>query len=105
MRIEDIVNAIRSGRIRVTDHADEKAAAQNLSLDEIYFTVLNGKIIEDYPTDFPYPSCLILGQTPSGLAVHSVWAYNPKSGWAVLITVYRPEPNRWINWRQRRTEK
>ena len=58
--------------------------------DEVYFSVLHGEIIEDYPDDKPYPSCLIYGQTFSGDPVHSVWAFNDENRWAVLITVYRP---------------
>ena len=34
--------------------------------------------------------------------MHSVWAYNQENHWAVLITVYRPDPKHWINWRTRR---
>jgi hypothetical protein len=34
--------------------------------------------------------------------VHSVWAYNPGTRWAVLITVYRPSEERWLDWRTRR---
>ena len=34
----------------------------------------------------------------------TVWAYNEHTGWAALITVYRPDPQRWIDWRQRRSE-
>ena len=105
MSIEEIAAAIGNDRVRVSDHADEKAAEQDLALDDILFTVLHGEILEDYPSDFPYPSCLVLGETVGGLVVHSVWAYNVRSGWAVLITVYRPDSKRWINWRQRRREK
>jgi hypothetical protein len=103
MSIQDIINAIRSHQIRVTDHADEEAAADRITLDEILFSVVHGEIIEDYPTDKPYPSCLIFGTTPSGAAIHSVWAYNKENGWVVLITVYRPDPERWTNWRERKT--
>ncbi|WP_419634089.1 DUF4258 domain-containing protein, partial [Thiolapillus sp.] len=51
--------------------------------------------------DKPYPSCLILGRNFSGEPIHSVWAYNPENLWAVLITVYRPGPERWIDWKIR----
>lgn len=34
--------------------------------------------------------------------IHSVWAYNEENQWAVLTTVYRPDPKRWIDWRTRR---
>ena len=102
MNIQDIINAIRDNHIRITDHADEEAQADLLSFDEIFFSVLQGEIIEDYPSDKPYPSCLIYGDSFTGEPIHSVWAYNPDTEWAVLITVYRPDPERWINWRTRR---
>ena len=102
MNINNIIEAIRAIRVRITDHADEEAQDDQLTFDEIYFSVLHGEIIEDYPTAKPYPSCLIYGQTFSGDPVHTVWAYNEQNQWTVLITVYRPDPKRWINWRKRR---
>jgi hypothetical protein len=101
-KLTDIIDAIRSHRVRITDHADEQAASDGLPIEDIFFTALHGETIEDYPGDRPYPSCLIFGKTSAGLAVHSVWAYNPNSGWAVLITVYRPDPQRWTDWKERR---
>jgi hypothetical protein len=100
--INNIINAVRNNRIRITDHADEEADSDNLSFDEIFFSVFQGEIIEEYTGDTPYPSCLIYGDTFTGDPVHSVWAYNKENHWAALITVYRPNPNRWINWRERR---
>ncbi len=104
MEIESIIEAIHGNKIRITDHADEEARADRLSYDEIFFSVLQGEVIEDYPSDNPYPSCLVYGATFSGEPVHSVWAYNQENLWAVLITVYRPDPNRWIDWRRRRSK-
>jgi hypothetical protein len=100
--IEDIIDAVRNDRIRITDHADEEAQADRLSFDEIFISVFQGEIIEDYPDDKPYPSCLIYGETFGKEPVHSVWAYNEENEWAVLITVYRPDARRWIDWRTRR---
>lgn len=104
MDISDLIEAIQSGRVRITDHADEEADSDRLGSEEVYFSVIHGEIIESYPTDRPYPSCLVLGRTFSGDPVHTVWAYNEHTGWAALITVYRPDPQRWIDWRQRRSE-
>ena len=70
--IADIVGAISSGRVRVTDHADEEASADGLKLDDIFSAVAHGEVIEEYPTDVPYPSCLIFGWTAGGSPVHSV---------------------------------
>jgi hypothetical protein len=71
MTIDDIVDAVRNNRLRITDHADEEAQADKLTFDEIFFSVFQGEINED-------------------------------TRWAVLITVYRPDPHRWIDWRTRR---
>ncbi|MGB2824449.1 MAG: DUF4258 domain-containing protein [Phycisphaerae bacterium] len=102
MNIRDITDAIHGNRVRVTEHADEEAANDALIVDEICHSALHGEIIEDYPSDRPYPSCLVYGRTSGGDPVHSVWGYNDATKWAVLITVYRPDPDRWVDWRQRR---
>ena len=104
MDIETLIVAIQAGRIRISDHADEEAAADQVTLDDILYSVSHGELIEDYQIDNPYPSCLVYGTTPDDLPVHSVWAYNEINGWCVLITVYRPDPDLWIDWRQRRNE-
>jgi hypothetical protein len=102
VKIEKIHMAIESNKIKITDHADEEAADDQLTLTEIIQSVKTGEIIEDYPTDKPYPSCLILSKNVDASPIHSVWAYNKANGWAVLITVYRPDPTRWIEWKTRR---
>ena len=101
MDIEILNNAIRHGRVRITDHADEEAVDDSLTFEEIYFSVMHGEVIENYPNDKAYPSCLVLGRNFSGDPIHSVWAYNPGNLWTVLITVYRPDPKRWVNWKVR----
>ncbi len=103
MNLEDIIDAIRHDRVRITDHADEEAQADQLSFDEVFVSVFQGEIIEEYPDDTPYPSCLVYGETFKE-PVHTVWAYNQGNRWAVLVTVYRPDPERWIEWRRRRSE-
>ena len=61
MDIESIIGAISRNRVRISDHADEEAEADDLTFDEIYFAVLHGEIIEDYPVDKPYPAALFCG--------------------------------------------
>lgn len=95
VKIEDLIRATGEGEVIITDHADEEAEADGLSFDEVYFSVVQGEIIEEYPKDKPYPSCLVYGDTFGGDPVHSVWAYNDESDFAVIITVYKPDPARW----------
>ena len=78
VELADIKEAIEVGNVRITDHAYEEANADRLKFDEVYFSTLNGVVIEEYLDDSPYPSVLIFGQTFGGDPVHSVWAYNEK---------------------------
>jgi hypothetical protein len=103
--IDNLFLSIRSGKIRITDHADEEAQADHITYEEIFSSVLSGEIIEHYPDDSPYPSCLVNGFTMRNEPVHSVWAFNKANGWAVLVTVYRPDPERWLNWKTRKKRK
>lgn len=34
--------------------------------------IMNGEIIEDYPDDFPHPSCLIFGHMVNNRIIHVV---------------------------------
>jgi hypothetical protein len=76
VEIEKTRSAIESKKIKISDHADEEAVDDQLALTEILQSVQAGEIIEDYPTDKPYPSCLVLGKNENGSPIHSVWAYN-----------------------------
>ncbi len=101
--IEDIIESIKAGKIKITEHADEEAQADNLPFEDIFTSVSRGEIIEQYPDDKPYPSCLIFGRNLKGEPIHNVWAYNAETKASVLITVYRPDPKRWMgDWRTRR---
>jgi hypothetical protein len=102
LQISRIHAAIRANRVRIADHADEEAQNDRLAIDEIFHSVENGEIIEDYSEDRPYPSCLIYGNGPDETPIHSVWAYNEESGWVVLVTVYRPDPAQWTDWKVRK---
>jgi len=102
MRLDAIIDSIRSGRINITYHARQEAKNDSLLLDDILNATENGEVIEDYPTDQPYPSCLIYGESEKGDPIHCVWAHDTKTKISVLITVYRPNPKLWIDWKERK---
>lgn len=101
MQISDIIQAIHKNQVNITAHARREARNDSLLIDEIFFAAQHGEIIEDYPDDKPYPSCLIYGSNKIGQPVHSVWAFDELNQLAILITVYRPDPVRWVNWKER----
>ncbi|GAB4149603.1 MAG: hypothetical protein Fur0021_10810 [Candidatus Promineifilaceae bacterium] len=74
MTIDEIVDAIRNNRLRITDHADEEAQADELTFDEIFFSVFQGEIIEEYPGNKPTPVAWFMGTlSPMSLCI----AYGP----------------------------
>lgn len=83
--IDDLRSAVLNGRVRVTDHAEEGARSDRLTLDEVFASLAKGEVLEKYGPERPYPSWLVLGNTAADRPVHSVWACNSKNGWAVLI--------------------
>ena len=103
IEIEAIIKSIKDKRFRITDHADEEANNDRISLREAFKTIsTTGEIIEQYPDDKPYPSCLIFSTLQSNDLIHTVWAFNQKTQSSVLITIYRPDPQKWINGKIRR---
>lgn len=86
----------------MTEHADVEMSEDEIYNEELYESVLEGEILEEYPDDAPFPSCLVHGEGPSGDPIHSVWAYSEEDEIATLITCYRPDPDRWIDFRERR---
>ena len=77
----------------ITQHAAERCRQRGILSDDIKSVVMNGEVIEDYPDDFPFPSCLILGYTDSGKAVH-ICMSDEGSG-SRIITAYFPSPEKW----------
>ncbi len=56
---------------------------------EVQAGLLCGEIIEEYPQDYPYPSCLILAAGP----LHIVCGVTDTALW--IVTAYRPSLTEW----------
>lgn len=96
------LEAIRKDRFAVTSHATDEMEEDKLALTDVLHATTHGEVIESYPGDYPFPSALVLGFTNRKEPVHAVWAYDASESVAILVTVYRPDPARWIEFRQRR---
>jgi uncharacterized protein DUF4258 len=93
---------VRERKYRLTSHAEREREADQIIRQEIEEAVLSEacEIIEDYPTDPRGHSCLILGWTRAGLPIHIVCGYLYEEEF-IVITIYRPDPTQWIDWRIR----
>jgi hypothetical protein len=92
---EGVVHALRKRQYRVSIHAGRELVEDALLEDDVIVAPLGGEAIEDYPGAFPWPACLVLGRLDGGEPVHAVWAFDATNGYAVLVTAYRPDPERW----------
>ncbi len=70
--------------------------------NEIVEAIEDGKVIENYPDDEPYPSCLLYGRTLESRPLHIGCAYSKEDSLTIIITVYQPNPDRWIGFEERR---
>ena len=63
MDIEKYKNLCSDETIIITQHANRRFQERKIFLDDIESAIFSGKIIEEYPDDKPFPSCLILGKS------------------------------------------
>jgi uncharacterized protein DUF4258 len=67
----------------------ERLLERGISRTEVVGAIMNGEVIEIYPTDRPYPSCLILYIETEPMRV--VVAADPAARICHVITAYRPD--------------
>ena len=82
-------------------HAVDQTVLREISIQEIRDAISDGEIIEDYPDDKYGPSCLIFGMTNEKRPIHIQCSY-PSRPIIKVITVYEPDPERWIDFKIRR---
>ena len=91
-----IKQLVVSGDVRISEHGYDELANDDLTAREIVIGIENAVLVEEYP-DFPKGvSILVLQTDKNSQPVHVVWGI-PKGhiSPAVLVTAYRPEPDRW----------
>jgi hypothetical protein len=93
MNFKLIKELCTDGTIEVTQHILMRCQQRNITYNEIKEVIKNGEIIEEYPNDYPYPSCLILGSSLKKRMIHVVVGLSEDKLW--LITAYEPDLSQW----------
>ena len=95
MRIEDIHNYCAQAKIKWYKHALERMQERDISRADVKKCIMHGEIIEDYPDDFPHPSCLIFGYTVNEKVIHTVVSLDVGNDSIGIITVYFPRTDKF----------
>ena len=84
-----IRQAVTAERILWQKHALERMLKRGISRDDVMHALAHGEVIETYPGDYPFPSCLIfcIGNTP----LHVVASYDETLQTVYVITAYIPD--------------
>jgi hypothetical protein len=94
--LETIKTLVISGDVRISEHGYDELSNDDLTAREIVGGLESAILIEDYPNYPKGASVLVLQTDKNGQSVHVVWGI-PKGheSPAVLVTAYRPDPERW----------
>jgi len=99
MDINPIRSKIKEDEYELTLHAIRRRVERKISTRDIENVILNGKIIQEYSDDKPFPSCLITGKTEGGKPLYVVCAIAPV---VKIITVYVHKEDKWVDHKQRK---
>ena len=94
INIVDIKTLCDAGLMRPTNHIMVRLSQRGIKIDDIVCVLSCGEIIEQYPSDYPYPSCLVAGETAGGRPLHIVCGLGGGELW--LITAYYPDAGVWL---------
>lgn len=88
MEIGTIKLLLEADKIKWTVHCLERMQEKDISIADVRNCIDSGEIIEDYPDDFPHPSCLIFGYAVEGKVIHVVAGTDGET--LYIITAYVP---------------
>jgi hypothetical protein len=99
--VDDIRTKVDNDDFEFSQHATDQIIVRHISVQEVREAISTSEMIEDYPDDKYGPSCLLLGFTSSNRPLHIQCSY-PSRPLVKIITLYEPDPARWVNSRTRR---
>ncbi|MFL0194287.1 DUF4258 domain-containing protein [Clostridium sp. WILCCON 0269] len=91
--IDDIRNLVKNNRIQWRGHILARMQQRGIKIKNVLGCIISGEIIEYYESDYPFPSCLVLGFTDKNSGIHVVCAIGQEYVW--MITTYYPDKDEW----------
>ena len=91
-----ILDLVARREVLISEHGYDELAADGILVRDIYEGVREGTVVEEYPSYSKGPCVLVLQRDPDGRPIHVLWGIPGQAASpAVVVTAYRPDPNRW----------
>jgi hypothetical protein len=94
MNIDIIKKLYSDEKIKWSTHCLERMQERDIGIADVESCILSGEIIEDYPDDFPHPSCLVFGNTVEKRVLHVV--VGTDNDFLYIITAYFPNTTKFM---------
>ena len=88
MTLLDIRAMLDKGLIKWSTHCVARMQERDISIADVKNCIRSGEIIEEYPDDYPFPSCLIFGYAVNEKIIHVV--IGTDNSVLYVITAYIP---------------
>jgi hypothetical protein len=95
---------VQKGEVRVSAHAYDELAADDVQIRDVVEGFASAVVIEDYADYSKGPCVLVLQRDGADRPLHVVWGIPAgRETPAVVVTAYRPDPAKWDEtWQRRR---
>ena len=93
---EQVIVLVDKNEVRISEHGYDELAQDDLLAREIVAGAKAGIVVEDYPDYHKGPCVLVLQCDSTDRPIHVVWGIpKDRQSPAVVVTAYRPDPERW----------
>lgn len=96
--LDYIQGLVKRLEVKISEHGYDELAADDIYARDVIADIANAVIIESYPNYAKGACVLVLQKDATGNPIHVVWGIPKNSSTpAVLVTAYRPDPEKWID--------